>query len=237
MLSVIIPIYNEEKYIEIILDCLKNQTFNDFEVVLVDSSEDNTKTIAEKYKEFLDLRIINSDKKNVSYQRNLGVKNAKNENILFLDADTIFDNKFIESALNEIKDKDIKIAGSLLYPDSKKIVDRLFFYFFRIYMKALHKKVGLNGCCIFCLKSMHEKVNGFDENILVGEDFDYARKIKKFSEIHLLTSVNIKTSVRRFEKYGRLNTGVKILLIGLYTMFIGSVKKDIFNYRFNGWKK
>jgi len=230
MLSIIIPSFNEEKYIGKLLECLKNQTFRDFEVLLVDSSEDKTKEIAEKYRKILDLKIINSDKKNVSYQRNFGLKNAKNENLLFLDADTIFDEGFLENAVNEIKNRNIKIAGVLLYPCSSNILDKLFFSLF-IYLKALHKKIGLNGCCIFSLKSLHEKVKGFDEEILVSEDFDYTKRLRRFASINLLKSVSIKTSTRRFEKYGRLNTGIKIMLIGLYTLFFGKIKKDIFHYR------
>ena len=152
---------------------------------------------------------------------------------MFLDADTTFDNDFLENALKEIKENDIKIAGCLLYPDSKDNIYNLFFSLFRIYINLLHSYIGFNGCCIFTLKSIHNKINGFDENIKVGEDYDYTKRLKKLSKLSLLKTVKIKTSVRRFEKYGRLRTGIKYLLIGLYILLFGNITKDTFKYKFN----
>ncbi len=233
MLSIVIPALNEEKYLPELLTCLKNQSYKDFEVIIVDGdSDDKTTEVVNQFKKFLKIRVINSKKRNVSFQRNLGLENSGQENILFLDADTKLDDYFIENSLKEIKSKNLKIAGARLYPDSKNYLDRLFFSLFRIYSALLHKYIGLNGCCIFTLKSLHKKINGFDESIKVGEDYDYTKRLGKFSEISLLNT-KIYTSVRRFEKKGRVRTGIKILLIGLYMNFVGVIKKDIFKYDFN----
>ena len=83
-----------------------------------------------------------------------------------------------------------------------------------------------------CCERNEIKVNGFDEAIKVSEDYDYTKRLRKFAEISLLNT-KIYTSVRRFEKNGRIRTAIKIFLIGLYINFIGNVKKNIFNYRFN----
>src|SRR3989344_4421237 len=104
MLSIVIPTLNEEKYIPNLLNCLKNQTFKNFEIIVVDAnSRDNTKKTISKFKD-LKIKIINSKIRNPGYQRNLGVKNAKNERILFLDADTKISEDFLEKTLKEIKD-------------------------------------------------------------------------------------------------------------------------------------
>lgn len=234
MLSIIIPTLNEENYIPNLLNCLANQKCQDFEVMIVDgNSDDNTREIAKEYNKKLRIKILNTNIRNVSYQRNLGLGNSTNERVLFLDADTSFDNNFLYNALNELETKKLKISGCLVYPNSTNFVDKLFFLGYRGFLRIFYKIIGFNGCCIFTLKSLHNRINGFDENIKVSEDFDYARRLSKITKTHILNSTKIYTSVRRFEKYGRLKTGIKVLLIGLYTLFIGKITSDIFNYRFN----
>ncbi len=92
-ISVVIPCYNVEKYID---DCLKsvlNQTFKDYEVICVnDGSMDNTLEILKKY----DVKIINQDNKGVSAARNSGVLNSKGEYIAFIDSDDWVDNNYLE---------------------------------------------------------------------------------------------------------------------------------------------
>lgn len=88
-ISIIIPSYNEEKYISRCLDSVLNQTFSDFEILCVDDgSTDNTFKIIKDYSEH-DGRIIpleNPDK-GVSAARNFGIKNAKGDYIGFVDSD------------------------------------------------------------------------------------------------------------------------------------------------------
>ncbi|MBS3171013.1 glycosyltransferase [Candidatus Woesearchaeota archaeon] len=231
MLSIIVPTLNEEKHIPNLLNCLKNQTYKNFEIIVVDAhSNDKTKEVVKKFKN-LKIKIINSEKRNVAYQRNIGVKYANNERILFLDADTKIPKDFLENALKEIKNNEISACRT--YPDSSHPIDIFFIFLFRIYLKALYKLIGFNGCCLFSLKSVHNKINGFDETIKVSEDFDYTKRIKKFAKLHLLKKPYIKISMRRFEKNGRIRTGLKILVIGIYIDFGGRIRNNLFNYKFN----
>ncbi len=231
MISIIIPTLNEENYISNLLNCLKNQAFKDFEVIVVDAhSNDKTREVIKKFRN-LKIKTINSDKRNVAYQRNLGVKNAKNERILFLDADTKIPKDFLENSLKEIKNNEVSACN--IYPDSKHPIDVFFIFLFRIYLKSLYKLIGFNGCSLFSLKSAHNKINGFDETIKVSEDFDYTKRIKKFARLQLLKKPYVKISMRRFEKNGRLRTGLKILLVGIYIDFGGKIRNNFFNYKFN----
>lgn len=88
-LSIIIPCLNEEFYLEKLLRSLVQQTYKNLEVIIVDgNSKDKTCEIAKKYIQvFPNCRIIISDKRQIAYQRNLGVRKAKYERLLFLDAD------------------------------------------------------------------------------------------------------------------------------------------------------
>ena len=88
--SVIVPIYNVEKYLKKCLDSLVNQTLDDIEIILVnDGSKDNSKQIAEKFANDYPNKIIYLEKENggLSSARNYGLKHAKGDYISFVDSD------------------------------------------------------------------------------------------------------------------------------------------------------
>ena len=91
--SVIIPVYNVEKYIRRCITSVINQTFKDYEIIVInDGSTDNSIEIAKEFP----VKIINSPHVSVSEARNLGVKKAKGEYILFLDSDDYWDNDLLK---------------------------------------------------------------------------------------------------------------------------------------------
>lgn len=96
--SIIIPVYNSEKYLERCLTSVLNQSFKDFEIIVInDASTDNSMDIIDKYKN--KLKVHNVKKKNAvgpSYARNLGIKKAKGEYILFLDSDDYYENDLLK---------------------------------------------------------------------------------------------------------------------------------------------
>ena len=110
--SVVIPVYNAEKYISTCLLSLRNQTVCDYEIVVVDDgSTDNTPSIvnsfAEKDKR---IRIIKNNKKGVSSARNHGMLLARGMYITFVDADDQVAPIFIESLLTMIEENDCDCA-------------------------------------------------------------------------------------------------------------------------------
>ncbi|MCX7955942.1 MAG: glycosyltransferase family 2 protein, partial [Patescibacteria group bacterium] len=79
-ISIIIPAYNEEKYIENALKSLVNQTEKPDEVIVVDNNcTDKTIKIAKKYQKKLPLKIIHETKQGIAYSRNTGFNKAKGE--------------------------------------------------------------------------------------------------------------------------------------------------------------
>lgn len=99
MISVIIPVYNCEKYIFGMLESLWKQTYHDFEVICVnDGSTDNTLEILNKQQEnHSELRIITIENSGPSVARNIGVQEAKGEYICFIDADDFIDSCYLKS--------------------------------------------------------------------------------------------------------------------------------------------
>ena len=106
--SVIIPIFNSEKFIRKTLVHLKNQNFKNFEILIInDHSIDNSlkicKILSKKYK---NISIFNNKKNlGVSISRNKGIKNAKGEYIIFLDSDDYLLNNSIGKINNFINNK------------------------------------------------------------------------------------------------------------------------------------
>ena len=98
MISVIVPVYNVEKYLEECLDSIQNQTYSDIEVILVnDGSLDNSKDICEKYcKEDNRFKLINQANQGQSVARNQGVAASTGEFIAFVDSDDIIRQDYLE---------------------------------------------------------------------------------------------------------------------------------------------
>ena len=122
--SVIVPIYNNEKYLKECLDSICNQTLTDIEIICVnDGSEDNSLKIIEEYKQ-KDNRIIliNQDNLGVSAARNNGIKIATGEYIGFVDSDDYIDNDFYEKLYNAAKhnDSDMAAAGIIRFKGVRK---------------------------------------------------------------------------------------------------------------------
>ena len=101
MISVIIPVYNVERYLEECLNSLQHQTYTDIEVILVnDGSTDNSKTICERYcEEDNRFRLITQTNQGQSLARNVGVAASKGEYIAFVDSDDIIKANYLEKLM------------------------------------------------------------------------------------------------------------------------------------------
>lgn len=100
--SIVIPMYNVEQYIKRTLDNIFNQTEKDFEVIVVDDgSTDKSIDIAKKY----DVKIIKTKHVSVSEARNIGVKHAKGEYLIFLDSDDYWDKELLKNLSKSMDNK------------------------------------------------------------------------------------------------------------------------------------
>lgn len=122
--SVIIPVYNVEKYLKECLDSILNQTLNDIEIICInDGSTDNSLTILEEYQR-KDTRIQVYSQPNLgqSAARNSGLEKATGECIYFMDSDDKLDTTALEYCYNEL----LKNELDVLYFDAEVFFDNLF---------------------------------------------------------------------------------------------------------------
>lgn len=89
MLSIVVPVYNGEKYLERLIEVFLKQKFEQYEVILVDDgSTDGTYQICENYaKNYSWIRVLHTENRGVSHARNTGMQEAKGEWIHFIDVD------------------------------------------------------------------------------------------------------------------------------------------------------
>ena len=112
--SFVIPMYNSEKYITETVCSILNQTYSDFEVIIVnDGSTDNSYSIC---KEIADndkrVKLYNNTNNGVAYSRNYGIKNALGDYIIFLDSDDYWNDSNALQEIDDInKDKDLILFG------------------------------------------------------------------------------------------------------------------------------
>lgn len=122
LISIIIPVYNTEKYITRCLNSIKSQTFTNYECICIDDgSKDNSGKICDEYAKN-DSRFITIHKGNggVSSARNLGINNAKGDFITFIDSDDWIENDYCEHLYNVTVEKNADITFCSLIYERKK---------------------------------------------------------------------------------------------------------------------
>ena len=195
-ISVIVPVYNKEKYLERCLDSILNQVFSDFQLITVDDgSTDHSLDILREYAA-RDSRIMvmHTNNHGVSHARNTGLDNASGRYITFVDADDEILPDYLGSLYTDIRSQgaDIVIHGlikidsfcngtSVIPPlQGKYTVDELLESF-----ADVQRKTGIYGYCVGKIFHFdHVKHLRFDENIQLAEDFDFY--LRMYSEINTI---------------------------------------------------
>jgi glycosyltransferase involved in cell wall biosynthesis len=201
--SVVIPTYNEEKYIGKVLKSLNNQTVNPGEIVVIDNNcKDKTTAIAKK----LGAKVIKETKQGLIYARNRGFDSAQYEIIARCDADTEVQNNWIEKIIDNFSKGNIDaLSGPVIYYDS-------FLRIFSVYPSDIYLKIikiltkGKNhllGPNMILTKKAWIKVKKLvhlDDKI-VHEDIDLSLNLLKIgAKINYDRSLSVKTSSRRIVK-------------------------------------
>ena len=190
MFSIVIPAYNEEKYISLTLDSIKLQNFKDYEIIVVcNGCNDKTSNIAKKYTK----NVIELKEKNVIKAKNKGASLARYDKIIFLDADTKFNKN---NALSKISKQSKGISTCFFLPDKTSLK-----YYLFCLAKNIVSLFGAGNGIIICNKKDFTKVSGFDKNIFPLENRNIIKKIKKINKFNVVNTFVI-TSMRRHENWG-----------------------------------
>ena len=175
LISVIIPVYNVEKYLRQCLDSVAGQTYDNLEIICIDDgSTDSSGAILDEYAaKDRRFKIIHQKNRGISAVRNRGIDESFGEWISFIDGDDIVETHFYEKLLSkQQKDKDIIIScGVILFDSSKnkKLQEKAgCFYEFADILKNLKKCYVCNK--IWSRKFIVENNLRFNEAICYCED-------------------------------------------------------------------
>ena len=228
LISIVIPVYNTEKYLGGCLNSIQNQTYKNFEVILVnDGSMDHSESICMDFVK-VDTRFKYFTKVNggASSARNFGLDNVTGDFITFIDADDWVDENHLEVLLNNIKENNSDMAVS-----SIKKFDNVRNFEFRVYSKQEkyllnYNKLNREEFLVILPKLIHasnsykigvsklfkkELVTDvrFDESIVYGEDLDFFFKL--YNKVNSISYVVEVTYIYRLHdessssKFGQLH--------------------------------
>ena len=209
VVSVIIPTYCEEETVEGCLKSVVNQDFDSgrIESIVVDShSPDNTRVIARRCAD----KVLDLPMRGVGRARNAGAKVALGRFLLFLDADTYLESNFVSEMCCAFTDpRVVCVSGILRNLEKLEPLDNLFVfshYEFLNKLAALSAHLGFAlfpSVCCGARKNVFLKVGGFDEDIAVGEDITFSRKMSKVGKCMITNKATAYTSVRRISNCGK----------------------------------
>lgn len=200
LVSVVIPAYNEEKYIAKTLKSLVNQLhpgFN-YETIVVDSrSVDQTAKIAESY----GAKVLRIPKKTPAFARQKGIEAARGEIIVCLDADTFVPKDYLTTIVSEFRKNPSLVGltgiidgwgGSFWQNFLYKWVNTLF-----LLINYLLGRPGFQGQSFAFRKEVFHKVGGFRTDLHTGEDFDLGIRMSRVGKVKFLLKTVGISSLRR----------------------------------------
>ncbi|WP_251860447.1 TIGR04283 family arsenosugar biosynthesis glycosyltransferase [Clostridium sp. Marseille-Q2269] len=196
MISIIIPVLNEEKTIKYLLESLKDLN-GEKEILIIDGgSEDGTIDIACKYG-----RVIKS-KKGRSNQMNCGAKEARGEILWFVHSDSILNSNSIHAIEKVIHNGYIGGGFSIYFYDLNSLFMKYIAKTSNIRAAKFNIYYGDQG--IFIRKDVFISMGGYP-SLDIMEDLEFSLALRKLGKLKLI-SLHIGTSARRFKKRGQLKT-------------------------------
>lgn len=199
--SVVIPAFNESKNIHKTLESLLNQTYKDFELIVVDNnSTDNTSEIARRY----GAKVFFEPKKGVTHARQTGFLATKGEIIISTDADAIHPHDWIERIV-KIMDSDPSLVavGGIAYlhsgPLSARLAAKYLFYPFLVIDKLLSGGWNLSGFSMAVRKDAFLRTGGFNPHLKIGEDIELSQKLRKLGKVVVRRDLVSTVSGRRYK--------------------------------------
>lgn len=230
LISVVVTTKNEEANIDKCLESIRQQTYKNIEIIVVDNnSTDKTKEIARKY-----TKLVFNKGPERSAQRNFGILKGRGKYAIYLDADMVLSKEVIEECVKTCEENG-DIMGVYI---PERIIGKGFWIKTRDFERSFY-----NGTVIDCVRffpiASFKKARGFDLSMTGPEDWDFDKKIRQLGETALIKSelyhnegdFNMKKYLSKkkyysqsfdsyINKWGRDNKDVK-RQFGLYYRYFG----------------
>jgi glycosyltransferase involved in cell wall biosynthesis len=207
LISLVIPAFNEEAYLGKTLNSLnrakallQSETNHAAEIIVVDNgSDDATAEIAR----CSSVTVATEMQHNVAKARNSGARISRGDVIVFVDADTVGPDKLLVSIARAMSDA--SCFGGAVDTDyrPRKLTVRVYLRFWR----TLGKLLGMaQGATQFCRRDVFFALNGYDQNLFIGEDVDFHWRLKRIAKrqhgcVAFINDSKVIPSTRRFDQW------------------------------------
>lgn len=172
-ISVIVPIYNSEKYLQECLESLKNQDYNSYEVILIDDgSTDKSKKICETFTtQNSNFKLYSQENLGASSARNMGISKANGEYIIFVDSDDYCKSNMLEELSKKLKEDSLLAFGYIKKYRNKELI------------------VNTKSFCINNKNEIYEKI--FMDNAIGGNIANKVFSAKIIKQYNIKFNLNI----------------------------------------------
>lgn len=206
-ISIIIPSYNEEKYIGPTLRSIRRQGYKDVEVILADSRSTDG-TVAAARKAYKGVKVFSYGGKGVARACNRAAAKAKGSIILFIDADTSISPGLLRAYDRAFGDGRVVAATGPIMPLEKSGLGmRIGFMIISVHLIKLFMLLGRSSMISSNLAvsaRAFRKAKGFDEKLITYYDWDLSHRLAKAGRLVFVDDAVAYTSVRRVQAWGPL---------------------------------
>lgn len=211
LFSVIVPVYNTEKHLKNCINSVLNQTYNNFEIYIIDDgSSDGSSNICDHFSEKdKRVKVIHTSNKGVSNARNLGIQNASGDYIMFLDSDDWIESNALEIYYNLICDYNAKmVVSKSYYRDENNIMQTDFdgptvISKESVLKKLVHLNLATSVCmCVYSKDIIKDKK--LNTNVYFWEDLEFQFRTVSSVDDVVINTIPIYHYRSGSETHGRL---------------------------------
>ena len=197
LISVIMPVYNAEKFLKPAIESILNQTFSDFELIIIDdNSNDKTADIIKSYNDNRIKHIVNPNRIGFTNSLNQGLKIAQGDYIARMDADDISDPERFSKEIEFLENNpDIGVCGSWMkiIDENGKIINKIQL---PVGSNVIAWRLYFNNCVahpsVILRRKVIDRVNYYNSDFVVAEDYDLWNRIIKISKIENIPEYLLK---------------------------------------------
>lgn len=211
-ISLVVPAYNEEKYIGACLESVVKNGGELYEIVVVNNvSTDRTSEIAGGFSR---VRVVNESEKGITRARQRGAEETSGDIIAFIDADTKMPEHWVREIIRDFETdtKLVCLSGPYIYYDASPLAKVFVWLYWRVLARLAYLFTGYMavGGNLVIRREALDKIGGFDKNInFYGEDTDTAKRLYQIGKVKFNQKLFMYSSARRLKGEGFLLTAYR----------------------------
>ena len=228
LVSIIMPVYNSVDVLEFAVDSILGQTYQNFELIIVDDgSDDGSNELLNKFNDDRIIILKNESCQGLSKARNRALESVSGKYIMYLNPDSIWDPRYISTmigAFKELPDAEALYSGQLLFKDNSQHPYAVLFGSYNRSLLTNKNYIDINAFCH--RNNIYKRIGGFDENLNHYMGWDW---IMRISESVKMYSIPVLLSYKYIDTDVTINDN-KSLLHNLDTVRKKHIEREIKSY-------